>query len=83
MKTYRRVNRQMGAWKWGHPRGHRIGIVEYRSEKNASGLPVWKSCGFVCEGITAGNEKYMRQWYPIAFEFEVGSIHNHLVVEED
>ena len=75
-ETYRRVNKSMGAWKWGYPRGHRYGIVRYTPSQLCDGTPVWKSAGEMCDGITAASEDSLRATYPEAFEYSVGSIHN-------
>ena len=76
METFRCVARSMGAWLWGYPRGHRIGIVKYVPGELKSGKKVWKSDGSVCRGLTARNIDYYRQRYPDAFDNPGGSLHN-------
>ena len=73
---YRRVSMSMGGWKWGYPRGKRIGIIEYKARITKDGRILWTSGGFVCQGLTASNTAYYERTYPEAFFYNCGSIHN-------
>lgn len=78
-KTYRRVNMALGGWRWGYPRGHRYGVVEYVVGYLRDGTRVWKSSGFVCSGLTARNIDHYSDMYPVAFSHALGSIHNQQI----
>jgi hypothetical protein len=76
--TIRRVTHQMGAWKWGHPRGQRIALIEYQARSDTQGRLRWYRLGEICSGLTATNEPAYRDLYPNAFINEIGSLHRKL-----
>lgn len=73
--TYRRMALKMGAWKWGYPRGERIGITRYVQRKDLKGVLRWWSDELVCDGLTAANEALFIKSYPDAFSHIPGSLH--------
>jgi hypothetical protein len=58
-RTYAIVERCMGAWKWGYPRGHRRAVVQYVAAISKPGAPLrWYKEGELTDGITATTADY-------------------------
>ena len=80
--TYRRVTHKMGGWKWGYPRGHRIGITRYVARPDRQGILRWYADGCITSGLTARTAVFYSD--PVyataeAFRHPVGSLHRKRV----